>query len=47
MLKEIAGEKHQQWLKERDARALKRAKRDMLPPLGIKSNSFQVVRLLK
>jgi hypothetical protein len=47
MLHEVAGVQHQQWLKERDRRALKRAKKDVAPALGIKSNSFQVIRLLK
>jgi len=40
MLQEVAGEQHQQWLKERDQRALKRAKQDVMPALGIKLNSF-------
>ena len=47
ILQEVAGEKHQQWCRDRDRRALKRAKRDAMPPLGFKSNNFQVVRLLK
>jgi hypothetical protein len=35
MLAEIAGDQHQAWLKERDARAKKRAKRDTAPAKGI------------
>jgi len=44
MLQEVAGEQHQQWLKERDQRALKRAKQDVMPALGIKLNSFNQLK---
>jgi hypothetical protein len=40
LLQEIAGDKHEAWLKERDARALKRAKRDTAPAKGKTLTSF-------
>lgn len=40
LLKEIAGDQHEAWLKERDARALKRAKRDTAPAKGKTFNSL-------
>jgi hypothetical protein len=40
MLVEIAGDQHQAWLKERDVRALKRAKRDTAPAQGKTLNSL-------
>lgn len=44
ILNAVAGEQHQQWLKERDQRALKRAKQDVMPALGIKLNSFDQLK---
>lgn len=35
LLNEIAGDQHTAWLKERDQRALKRAKRDAAPMKGV------------
>jgi hypothetical protein len=40
MLVEIAGDQHNAWLKERDQRALKRAKRDIAPAKGKTLNSL-------
>lgn len=40
MLVDIAGDQHKAWLKERDQRALKRAKRDTAPAQGKTFNSL-------
>jgi hypothetical protein len=44
MLQEVAGEQHQQWLKERDQRALKWAKKDVAPMLGYRLNSLDQLK---
>jgi predicted ABC-class ATPase len=46
ILNAVAGEQHQQWLKEKDARALKRAKKDVMPMAGVRFKDFSELRVL-
>ena len=44
LLQEIAGDQHKAWLKERDQRALKRAKRYTAPAKGKTLNSLSALK---